>query len=729
MTSAPLSVRQGLVTPVGSCRIATPLKQAAEAYGFRYNRGRSFGFTHSSAEAVQIVRYMMGEIRPPEDIWPLISQTNYASVEAETHATSDVYVVEICSAKELRIGDWLVQLNYLVRRYPDFFGDTSRRGAFWRVAESNDPDAIDRFLREEWSATETQRAEARALGKISLHMATEEDLERDMRWLLDRLPEVVFVTHIDALGEAGTPIRSRSELISCVETVARRLGARVFNPTGAMLNWGQAEALEPDSKSFAHYTDAFSQRVGDLMVSEGISGGLIRAAVRRHDDEAMVLAHLARRDASGNLEQLEPILSWALNERPDWLDLDYWYLRLMLMTRRADRVAAFIRSGRLDVQSDDRQREIARLCADKDDFGLLALIHERLPEACSDLSHLTRLRLAGGKDTLNLPPADDTLASAERLEQAGQFRIALAMLLEEHPEAKARLVESPALIEAINRLVKRLPLDQPAADLGQWLILLDNAGIEGEPLRVLRRAFQTAVRDEVKMAQASGDVWALVALETSLGKAVTYTPTLHLAVARAAFASGEYNLCLSKARAAASVAPDDAEPLVLAMRSAGRLHDIFSSCAMALSILELVKEPGHRYRVEAETHLTRSPRLFYRAASEAPDPIVAIEMFREAMKDHELEERARKKAGQLERQFLQTARERLLANDQTLILDLGKARRVISDNPRLDFLAGRWLMQNRDFKAAMHCWQRLIDKNPDDTGARTELERCRARLG
>lgn len=728
MSRAPKAPMQGVVTPVGSCRIATPLRLAADAYGFAYNRRRSLGFTHSSAEAVQQVRFFRGEIDPPASVWPLLSQSDQDAVSSEKHLDSDVYVVEICSAKELRIGEFVIQLNYLVRRYPMFFGDIGRRGAFWQLTEKGDQATLDAFLAAEWSADNEQRAESDFLRQISLHMATVEDLERDMRWLVERLPRVVFVTHVDALRSDGTPIRARSTLIGNVETVARRLNVPVFNPTGPMLDWGQARALEPDSSSLAHYTDDFSDRIGDLLMSHGVSDALVRAAVNRYDDEDMLMRHVATRKAQDNLTHLNQALKWALEHRPAWVGVGEQALRVAVETGHRDRAAALICDGRLDVLSPERQAGFAALCAEHNDIGLLSLVHERLPQACGALPYLTRLRIAGVEGAAARPQPNDVLQTAERLQDDGHDLAALALLLEEHPEAKAGEISSPSIIELITRLARRVSVTAPAADLSAILVMMRRTGLRPSVSKPVQSALNTAAQTEVDAARAADTVEPLATFVEALGSGADLVPDLHRQLAYQALRMRRYDIALPAALNAARLAPTDPQAPLFAMRAAAQLRQPFIARTQGEAVLRLIPDQSHKHRMEAENRLEALPSMFYNLAVKTDDPIEAVRLFQAAASGAELNERATHEGTVREKTFLAAARERLLAGDDTLLADLERARDVLVDQARVLFLMGRFLVTRARFAEAVPVWQRLVDLSPYDTRARAELDRCRAKV-
>ena len=139
------------VAPIGSCRIAAPLRVAQERHGIRLNRSRSYGYAHSIPEAVQMARFFQGDFSPPRTLWPLLSRDQgFDRCAKAHHVVADRYVVEISSAKEIRVDGTYVQLNYLQSTYRDFFSDRDRAQQFWEAASSDDQTTIDETLAQLW---------------------------------------------------------------------------------------------------------------------------------------------------------------------------------------------------------------------------------------------------------------------------------------------------------------------------------------------------------------------------------------------------------------------------------------------------------------------------------------------------------------------------------------------------------------------------------------------------
>ena len=250
------------IAPIGSCRIVDPLRKAREKFGFQMNRNRTLGFTHSSAEAVQQLRFMKGEIEIPDELWPCVSNQDREKARHQEWKDSDIYVVELSSEKEFRVGQIYLQLNYLSNYFSGFFADRERKNTYRKMIERAEPEEVAKYLDEVWSANAEQEADSNILRQIRCTRATEESLRADVKYLAGRLPNVVFVTHVNAEDKTGKLVESRNRYIELVKLVARLEGCLVYDPTTSMREVGQEASLEEDIN---HYTEDFKLRVVEDM--------------------------------------------------------------------------------------------------------------------------------------------------------------------------------------------------------------------------------------------------------------------------------------------------------------------------------------------------------------------------------------------------------------------------------------------------------------------------------
>ena len=250
------------ITPIGSCRIYGPLREFGEGQRFQLNAKRVFGLMHSSAEAVQQMHAFTSEFSCEEDLWQLIAKgKDYEKFQAEVHEKSDLYIVELSSAKVLKIDDTVLQLNYLNSQFIDFFSDNRRAVAFTQACMRNSPAAVNAFLKDAWDSTPEQRKESDILRRIEISMATEDSIYEDICKLQDGLDEIMIVTHVNAKNENSTPLLSREKYINQVIAAAKRAGAPLYNPTDLMEQIGQDKAIEDHSTAFAHFTGMFNGRL------------------------------------------------------------------------------------------------------------------------------------------------------------------------------------------------------------------------------------------------------------------------------------------------------------------------------------------------------------------------------------------------------------------------------------------------------------------------------------
>ncbi len=245
-------------TAIGSCRIANPLRQASASGAIHLNSDRIYGYTHSSAEAVQQALYLHGDVEIPELARPLVMPSVDGLSQGEVrHRPSDIYVVEISSAKEVRIENTLVQLNYVTRHFRDFFSDVERTRTFWRLATGERETEKMMFLAGEEAFQDLDDADRERLARLTARPVTGAALLTDIIFLKRRLGNVAFVTHCNAVTNAGRPLISRSRFIAQLKAILSKAKVPFCDPTTAMTAFGQDRAMLDQSGSLSHYTPEF----------------------------------------------------------------------------------------------------------------------------------------------------------------------------------------------------------------------------------------------------------------------------------------------------------------------------------------------------------------------------------------------------------------------------------------------------------------------------------------
>lgn len=269
------------ITPLGTCRIHTPLRRGCSRQPVELDLQRNYGFVHTSAEAVQQLRYLTGEKTFRPEVLPLVfrSSEDAACLEAQSWQPTDVHVVEISSAKRIRCGPDEVQGNYLQRHFPDFFASNERARQFWNLVKTGDRTEVLRFIQAQPSYGRMDPNDRRLLMDLSMEQQSFRTVKSDMAEIVDRLgrDRVVFVSHVNAALPDGSPIASRDRLIRWVRLAADQLGVSLFDPTSLMLEVGQEQALENAGLDLTHYTPSFSDQVFDELhrqhLQHRMSGG------------------------------------------------------------------------------------------------------------------------------------------------------------------------------------------------------------------------------------------------------------------------------------------------------------------------------------------------------------------------------------------------------------------------------------------------------------------------
>jgi tetratricopeptide (TPR) repeat protein len=252
------------IAPIGTCRIHTPLRDAVGRYPLKLQLGRNYGFVHTSTEALQQARFMYGECEIPADVQRLIFRpSNGEQARRGTHKPADLYMVELSSRKLLSVDGYPIQSNYLVRYFSEFFADRGRTRMFWSLAVADRLEERRALLQQEAVFKSLPADDKELLARILKHDLSDDEIEGEMRQLVDLLgkDKVVFVTHANALTPDNVPIEQRQQLILAVNKGAESIGVPCYDPTPLMNKIGQADAMENGGLDLTHYTELFAERL------------------------------------------------------------------------------------------------------------------------------------------------------------------------------------------------------------------------------------------------------------------------------------------------------------------------------------------------------------------------------------------------------------------------------------------------------------------------------------
>lgn len=256
------------ITPIGTCRIHTPLRRAAPRYPIEVDNRRNYGFVHTSEEALQLVKFLQGDKQLQPQVAPLVARdADLARYEAEEWQPSDLHIVEISSSKRITCGSDAVQSNYLDHHFADFFASKGRTKTFWNLVKRAHRRDLIHFLRQERTYRLLSLEERELLAGLQLEQQSFKAIKSDMAEIVERLGKerLLFVTHVNVTTPDGELVPSRDRLIRWVRMAAEQLEVPVFDPTPSMRAFGQENALEHGGLDLTHYTPAYYDIVYEEM--------------------------------------------------------------------------------------------------------------------------------------------------------------------------------------------------------------------------------------------------------------------------------------------------------------------------------------------------------------------------------------------------------------------------------------------------------------------------------
>lgn len=251
------------ITPLGTCRINTPLKRGAVRYPIALDLRRIYGFVHTSAEALQQLQYRRGERSFSDDVVPILLRAGHEpGSEPATTDASDLTIVEISSNKLYQIDDVAVQSNYLARHFADFLASPHRAKTFWQLASHADREPLQAFLDSDPVARLCSDEDRSLLGRMRYRLQSFDEVFADMAAIAEIIGKdrLLFVTHVNARTPDGELISSRDRVIRWVKLAAQRLGVAFFDPTALMEEFGQDRAMERGGLDLTHFTNPFYDR-------------------------------------------------------------------------------------------------------------------------------------------------------------------------------------------------------------------------------------------------------------------------------------------------------------------------------------------------------------------------------------------------------------------------------------------------------------------------------------
>jgi tetratricopeptide (TPR) repeat protein len=248
------------ITPIGTCRISTPLKRGATRFPILLDYQRVYGFVHTTTEVIQQLRFRSGELTFPAEVLPILFRPGVSCDDHIPEKAADLTIVEISSSKAYMLGDVAIQCNYLHQYFADFFASRSRVRTYLDLTSHGDRDALQAFLDKD-PVYKLYKAEDRAiLSGLTTRVQTFDEVSADMATIAETIGKesLLFVSHVNVTTPDGSLIASRDKLIRWVKLASSQLGVACFDPTPLMTDFGQDRAMEGGGLDSTHYTNAFS---------------------------------------------------------------------------------------------------------------------------------------------------------------------------------------------------------------------------------------------------------------------------------------------------------------------------------------------------------------------------------------------------------------------------------------------------------------------------------------
>lgn len=269
----------------GSCRVHRPIDEAAASGRCGYEHGGSRAYLHSIGEAVQRLRWLKGEIEIPEKLAPLIfSRDRIPDVDPtrrDASLGSDVALIEVCSEKELLLGDVRLQMNYLNANLLRSLGP---RGSVWwgELVHDGEPSraSIEAVLSSpEFLDAGFGEVEESILVETRCVKTDDARLEKALKQFRElwRKPFVI-VTHVGLPLKSGRLLRDRLAFIERLRSIATRLAIPMFEPAPVITAVGRNRALQRNGEDLDHYAPSFELMYGWYLVNRVAVPALLQAA-------------------------------------------------------------------------------------------------------------------------------------------------------------------------------------------------------------------------------------------------------------------------------------------------------------------------------------------------------------------------------------------------------------------------------------------------------------------
>jgi tetratricopeptide (TPR) repeat protein len=256
------------ISTLGTCRIFDPVRSTARNYArmLSINNTNVYGYTHSAAEALQLLNYLNGQALPR-------SLARYFSVKGELdhrlpREVTDLYIVEISSLREIVLDGIYLQKNYIDRVFKD------RRNLseiFWSNPRREDKSVRKNLLIKHANYHESDDIDKHFLTDGYIEITDKVRLESSISQIKDQCGKpVLFVGHIDVASSNGRTIVARKQLNLWLAEICKSNNLYFYDPSYLVIQSGREHALESKGHDINHYSSTFIPIVGKVIFEKFI---------------------------------------------------------------------------------------------------------------------------------------------------------------------------------------------------------------------------------------------------------------------------------------------------------------------------------------------------------------------------------------------------------------------------------------------------------------------------
>lgn len=264
---------------IGTCRVHGPFDLLVESGRARRVWVNEQLMTHTFGEAIQSIRYVLGENEIPTHLRSFIFEPPddqpRTDLDREIFNSVDSVVVEIPERRHIVFGSWYFNINHFHRSFvsPHAAAMLPWYRAFAGLRVTDEIVATTMQALPPLSAAEREKTEA-LLRQTKVEYMSEADFDTALDELTsDQRKQWIVVSPFLVPGLAGSLMEDRTATITGLQNACARKGIPLFNPSAFISTLGKHKALAKEGRDIYHYnTDIYPALADELLAAGGIQG-------------------------------------------------------------------------------------------------------------------------------------------------------------------------------------------------------------------------------------------------------------------------------------------------------------------------------------------------------------------------------------------------------------------------------------------------------------------------